>query len=182
MSRPKLVGLSGSIRKESFNTLILKSLADAVADRAELALFPLDDVPLYNQDTDTDSPPASVAELRAAILGADGLVIATPEYNYGITGVLKNALDWASRPHDKASLRGKWAVTLSASPSAIGGARAQTQLNETLLSTGVRLLSRPQAVVTFAHQKVTDGKLSDPATLDFLVAGVDALLTEIGAA
>ena len=179
MSSPVLLALSGSLRRSSYNGAILATLGEAVADKASLAIFPLNDVPLYDQDADTDTPPEAVAALRAAIGAADGIVIASPEYNHGMSGVLKNALDWASRPHGKATLTGKPVFTLTSSPGAVGGARAHAQLNETLASIGARVVLRPQAVVGAVHEKIADGRLSDTSTLDFLLSGIDALLAEI---
>lgn len=174
-----LLGISGSLRRASFSTAILNSLSESLGDKAELRVFTLNDVPLYDQDADTDTPPAAVAALRAAIGAADGIVIAAPEYNHGMSGVLKNALDWASRPYGKATLTGKPVFLFSSSPGAVGGARAHAQLNETLASIGARVLLRPQAVIPAVHEKVADGRLSDKATLDFLLRGVDDLLANI---
>src|SRR5690606_22909746 len=107
MSRIQLLGIAGSLRAGSFSTAILESLGDDLPADVGLHLHPLGDVPLYNQDLDTEIPLAPVAALRDAIAGADGLVIVTPEFNYGLPGVLKNALDWASRPYAASSLIGK---------------------------------------------------------------------------
>ena len=179
MALPVLLAIAGSLRRGSYNTAILATLGDATADRAALTVFALNDIPLYDQDADTDTPPAAVAELRSAIGAADGIVIASPEYNHGISGVLKNALDWASRPHGKATLTGKPVFTLTSSPGAVGGARAQAQLNETLASIGARTVLRPQAVVGAVHEKIAEGRLTDQRTLDFLVGGIDDLLADI---
>jgi chromate reductase len=179
--KPRLLGISGSLRKGSFNTLVLRSLAEAVADRAELTVFTLNDVPLYDQDLDNATPPAGVVALRAAIAEADGVVIASPEFNYGIPGVMKNALDWASRPYGKATLTGKPVLTMTVSPAFTGGARAQAGLNETLTGIAARVVLRPQTVVASVHEKIKDGKLTDEATLGFLVAGVNDLLRDIAA-
>lgn len=179
MSRPKLLGISGSLRRESYSTQILESLKGAIDGRADLAVLRLDDVPLYNQDLDTANPLPGVSVLRQAIAAADGVVIATPEFNYGIPGVLKNALDWASRPYGQAALIGKPVLTLSSSPAFTGGVRAQAHLNETLLAIGASLVVRPQTVIAQVHEKMRDGRLVDTTTLDFLVAGVDDLIAEI---
>lgn len=178
-ARPRLLGISGSLRKGSFTTTVLASLGEAVADRATIQLFPLNDVPPYDQDADTTTPPTAVAGLRAAIAAAHGIVIGTPEYNYGISGVLKNALDWASRPYGKSTLTGKPVLTFTASPAVTGGVRAQAQLNELLLAIATQLVLRPQAVIGAVHEKITDGRLTDEATLGFLKAGVDDLLRDI---
>jgi chromate reductase len=179
MTRPLLIGLSGSLRRDSFTTAVLAALAGEVADRAELRIAPLGDVPVYNQDLDTDTPPAAVAALRAAIGEADGVVIATPEYNHGLPGMLKNVLDWASRPYGRSTLTGQHAFTFSASPGAVGGARAHAQLNETLASIGVRVVLRPQAVIASVGQKIEARRFTDRHTLDFLAGGIDDLLRDI---
>jgi chromate reductase len=178
-SKPRLLGISGSLRQGSNNTAILKTLADAIADRAELVVFPLNLVPLYDGDIDTDPAPEAVAALRKAIADADGIIIGTPEYNYGIPGVLKNALDWASRPYGNAALTAKPVLTFSSSPAFTGGARAQAQLNETLTAIAAQLVLRPQTVIAAAHEKVRDGRLVDETTVGYLKAGVDDLLRNV---
>lgn len=177
--RPLLLGISGSLRKASFCTTILKNLLSSAEDRAEVEMLSLDAVPMYNQDLDNESPPQPVAALRQAIERAAGLVIATPEYNYGMSGVLKNALDWASRPYGKSRLKGKPVLTLSASPAFTGGVRAQTQLNETLLSNAALLVLRPQIAVGMAHEKIRDGRVIDEVTIKFLAEGLNDLLRDI---
>ena len=177
--RPVLLGISGSLRKASHCTAILKNIVDAAESRATLEIFPLDAVPLYNQDLDNESPPESVTALRQAIERAAGLVIVTPEYNYGMSGVLKNALDWASRPYGKSKLKGKAVLTLSASPAFTGGVRAQAQLNETLLSNAALLVLRPQIVIGMVHEKIRDGRVVDQETARFLAEGLNDLLGDI---
>jgi chromate reductase len=179
-SKPQLLGISGSLRRSSFNTAVLASLAEAVADRVTLEIFRLNDVPLYDQDDDRDVPPLAVAVLWQAITRADGIVISSPEYNFGVSGVLKNALDWASRPRGKSKLTGKPVLTMTASTAFTGGARAQVQLSETLTAIAARVVLRPQIVIASVHEKIKEGRLADAATLDLLVAGVDDLLRDIG--
>lgn len=174
----KILAISGSLRRESFNTAILKTLGEGLSG-VDFEIFPLNDVPLYDQDLDTATPPAGVAALRRAILEADGLIVASPEYNYGVSGVLKNALDWASRPYGKSALNRKPVMTLTSSPAFTGGVRAQASLHETLFAVGARPLSRAQIVVALVHEKIKDGRLADAATLGFLKAGADDLLKEI---
>lgn len=182
MSDIQLLGIAGSLRAGSFSAAILASLKDALPAGAELSLHPLGDVPLYNQDLDTEVPLTPVGALREAIARADGLVIVTPEFNYGIPGVLKNALDWASRPHGASALIGKPVVTISASPAFTGGVRAQAQLNETLLGTQSHLVSGPQVVIGEVHNKIENGRLVDRASLDFALGAVSGLLRTIEAA
>lgn len=177
--RPPLLGISGSLRKASFCTAVLKSMIETAEDRAAFEIFPLDTLPAYNQDLDTESPPPAVTALRRAIERADGLVIATPEYNYGMSGVLKNALDWASRPYGKSKLKGKPVLTISVSPAVTGGVRAQAQLNETLVSNAALLVLRPQIVIGMAHEKIRDGLIVDEATVKFLTEGLNDLLRDI---
>ena len=180
MRRPKLLGISGSLRRESYNTAILRTLKEVLAPGVELAIHPLDDVPLYNQDEDTAQPHEAVAALRAAIAEADGVILVSPEFNYGMPGVLKNALDWASRPYGAAPLIGKAVLTITASPAFTGGVRAQAQLNETLLATQSRLVIRPQTVIGAVHEKVQEGRLVDPATLQFALQAANDLVRDAG--
>ncbi len=179
MSAIKLLGISGSLRNGSFSTAILETLAERAPAGVELVLHPLNDVPVYNQDLDTETPPAAVKALRDAISAADGLVIVTPEFNYGLPGALKNALDWASRPYGAGSLTAKPVVTMSNSPAFTGGVRAQAQLNETLLATQSKLLVRWQVVIGEVHTKVRDGRLTDQASIDFAMGAIADLVRSI---
>lgn len=172
MAGVKLLGLSGSLREGSYSTAVLRALADRLDHGAELRLHPLGEVPLYNQDLDSAEPLPAVAALREAIAVADGLVIVTPEYNYGMPGVLKNALDWASRPYGAAPLAGKPVVTMATSPAFTGGVRALAQLHETLLATQSLLVPRPQTVIGQVHEKFEEGRLVDDAVFDFALGAV----------
>lgn len=176
MRLPLLLGISGSIRSGSYSTIILKTLAHHLKDAATLTIFPIDAVPHYNEDLDAERSPPQVVALRDAIGGASGLIIATPEFNHGIPGVLKNALDWASRPYGQAALTGKDVLTITSSPGGVGGARAHAQLNETLASIAARVVLRPQAVIPFVNRKIQGDRLVDEAVLAFLQAGVTMLL------
>jgi chromate reductase len=177
----RILGLSGSLRRASNSTAVLRGVQDAIAPRAALTIFPLHDVPLYNEDDDGEYAPESVRVLRSAIETSDGVVMISPEYNHGMSGVLKNALDWASRPFGQSVLRGKPVLTMTASPAFTGGVRAQQQMNETLASIPARHVLRPQIVIGSVHEKVRDGRLVDEASLGFALAGVDDLLDEIRA-
>lgn len=181
MTRINLLGISGSLRAGSFTTAILETLKDELSVSADLALHSLGDVPLYNQDLDTEVPLSPVGALRDAISQADGLVIVTPEFNYGLPGVLKNALDWASRPYGTAPLIGKPVVTISASPAFTGGVRAQAQLNETLLATQSQLVGGAQVVIGEVHNKIADGRLIDRPSLDFALGAISGLIEKIEA-
>jgi chromate reductase len=176
-----LLGLSGSLRHASNSTAILRGLQDALAPRATLNIFALHGMALYNEDEDGERAPQSVRALRSAIETSDGLIIVSPEYNHGMSGVLKNALDWASRPYGRSVLRSKPVLTMTASPAFTGGVRAHQQMNETLASIPARPVLRPQIVIGGVHEKVRDGRLVDEVTLRFALGGVDDLLDEIGA-
>lgn len=174
-----LLGLSGSLRAGSHNSAILRALRDAMTGEVVLNLFPLNDLPLYNGDLDGDPALAPVAAFRAAISAADGVVIASPEYNYGMSGVMKNALDWASRPYGQAPLAAKPVLTLTSSMASTGGARAQAQLNETLTAIGARLVLRGQTVIGAAHERMLDGVFADEVSIAFAVEGVRHLAADI---
>ena len=182
MTQLCLLGLSGSLRRASNSTAVLRGLQDALAPRAALNIFPLHGMPLYNEDDDAEHAPESVRALRSAIEASDGVIMISPEYNHGMSGVLKNALDWASRPYGRSALRSKPVLTMTASPAFTGGVRAQQQMNETLVSIPARPVLRPQIVIGGVHEKVRDGRLIDEAALSFALAGVDDLLEEIRAA
>jgi chromate reductase len=180
MTQPfRLLGLSGSLRRASNTAAVLRGMRDALAPRVALDIFPLNDMPLYNEDYDGADAPASVRALRWAIDTSDGVVVISPEYNYGMSGVMKNALDWASRPYGLSVLLGKPVLTMTASPAFTGGVRAQQQLNETLLAIPARLVLRPQIVIAGVREKVRDGHLADEGTLRCALAGVEDLLEEI---
>ncbi len=177
----RILGLSGSLRRASNSTAVLRGLRDAIAPAVALSIFPLNDLPLYNEDDDGERSPQSVRDLRSAIGASDGVIMISPEYNHGMSGVLKNALDWASRPHGRSALQGMPVLTMTASPAFTGGVRAQQQMNETLLAIPARPVLRPQIVIAGVHEKVGDGHLLDEAALRFALAGVEDLLNEIRA-
>jgi len=175
----ELLGISGSLRRASHNTAVLRTVQQALPGTARMTLFPLHEIPLYNQELDGEHLPEPVRALKEAIAACDGIVIASPEYNYGIPGVLKNAIDWASRPAGKSPLKNKPVLIMTASPSAVGGARAQAQIREALTSTFARVLARPQVVIASVGQKVKDGVLADEATVKFALEAIDDLLREV---
>ena len=148
-----LVGISGSLRKGSHNTMLLEAMKELLPEGVELTVRPIDDIPLYNGDLDVDGGPDSVRALKADIDAADGLIIATPEYNYGVPGVLKNIIDWVSRPAFKSALVGK--------PVAIVG---QADLRNVLFGTLANVFPHPEVLVGQANQRFTDGKLTDAPT------------------
>ncbi|MET4685216.1 NADPH-dependent FMN reductase [Brevundimonas faecalis] len=167
-----LIGLSGSLRRHAYSTAVLATLGDSLPADMRLEVRSLADMPLFNDDLDGEGAPATVAALRRDIAAADGLVVISPEYNHGMSGVLKNALDWLSRPGADSCLRDKPVLTMTASPSALGGVRAQQQLNETFIATCSRLVIRRQIVIGMVAEKIVDGRLVHQPTLDFILDGV----------
>jgi chromate reductase len=178
-SSVRILGISGSLRRASSCTAILRTLQDKLGGKAELIIHPLNDLPLYDQDIDNETAPESVFAFKRAIAEADGLIAVSPEYNYGMSGVLKNALDWASRPAMKSPLKGKPSLIMTASPGFTGGVRAQYQVRETLSGCLARVIARPQVVIPAVHEKIADGRLTDAASIDFALAAVDDLIAEI---
>ncbi len=165
MTQLKILGLSGSLRKDSTNTALLRAAAELAPDGVSLDLYDYRDVPLYDGDLPEQG---SVEALKAAIGAADAVLIATPEYNYSVSGVLKNAIDWASRPAYESVFRNKPTGVVSAAASFAGGARAQQHLKTILLGMGTPVFPWPELLVAGAHKKFTDGKLTDETTAKFL--------------
>lgn len=173
-----LLGLSGSLRQHSAHSAVLHSVAAALPPEVRLTLHGLQDVPPYNEDHDGPHAPPAVLALRAAVAAADGVLIGSPEYNHGMSGVLKNALDWLSRPHGHSVLSGRPVLTFTASPAFTGGARAHQQLNETLWAVQARQVVYPQIVIGSVASKIENGRLTDPAAHSFLMAGVHLLIKQ----
>lgn len=172
----KLVGLAGSLRKQSFSQAALIGLRDNLPDKVSLEILDLR-LPLYNEDEDGAATPARIHAFREAIESSDGVVIVTPEYNHGIPGVLKNALDWASRPYGKSCLVNKPTLVVSISPAFTGGVRAHAQVNETLLSIPAQVLGGPQVVIGGIETKIRNGSLGDEASLSFALAAIRRMIS-----
>lgn len=171
-----ILGLSGSLRKDSVHGAVLRTVAEQLPLSVALTLHELHEVPLYNEDLDGDAAPAAVLVLREAVRRADAVLIGSPEYNHGMSGVLKNALDWLSRPHGQSSLSGKPVLTFTASPAFTGGVRAHQQLNETLNAIQAIQVVYPQIVIGSVAGKIKDGRLVDEAASAFLMDGVRRLV------
>jgi chromate reductase len=176
-ARAQLLGLPGSLRRGSYSRAVLHAFARSLAGSAELTIHDIR-LPLYNEDEDGEFASPEVGSFRAAIAASDGLVIVTPEYNHGIPGVLKNALDWASRPHGTCSLTDKPVVVMSVSPAFTGGVRAQTQVHDTLLAAQARIVGGPQIVIGNVATKIVGGKFADEATLDFGLRAIRRMLRQ----
>ena len=155
----KVLGISGSLREGSHNRTLLRAAADLLPPGAELEILDtLGEIPPFNED-DEGSPPAAVLALKQAVADADVVLISTPEYNHSIPGVLKNALDWLSRPMAQNPLRGKWALVIGASTGMFGAVWAQAETRKVLGALGARVLDEELPVA-----KAPDG-LDDPLIL-----------------
>lgn len=159
----KILAVSGSLRAASYNTALLRAAAELAPDGVTLQVHPLNDLPFFNQDVEDLGDPEPVAAWKAAVREADGLLIACPEYNGGLTAVLKNAIDWASRGKP-APLEGKIACAMGASPGITGTVRAQDALRLNLKRTGCDLAPLSDILVGQAHTKFENGALVDERT------------------
>jgi chromate reductase len=176
-----VVGFAGSLRRGSYNRALLRAAIELAPPQLHIETRELDPLPLYNGDVEAAGVPQSVEELRAAIRQADALLIATPEYNHGVPGVLKNAIDWLSRPPRGSALNGKVAAIMGASPGMTGTARSQSQLRQAFVFTNTYALLQPEVLVARAHEKFdADGRLIDQATRDFLGTFLQQLTQFIG--
>jgi chromate reductase len=173
-----LLAIPGSLRKGSYTRAVARSLSDMSPPGVFVECFELHDLPLYNEDDDGESAPDAVRRLREAIQRSAGVIVVSPEYNCGMSGVMKNALDWASRPWGASPLLNKPVLIMTASPATTGGARAQVQLLDCLFAIPARVVQTPQVVISQAHRKVEDGRLTDPATRDFVRTAIEALGAE----
>jgi chromate reductase len=163
-----ILGISGSLRRGSFNSNALRAARELALDSVTIEIADLSDIPLYNQDEEQQLP-ASVVALKRRIRAADAILVATPEYNYTIPGVLKNAIDWTSRPYGDNSWDGKPAAILGASTGAIGTARAQYDLRKIFVNLNVFPINRPEVMIANAASRFdAAGKLTDEQTRDFI--------------
>ncbi len=163
-----IFGFAGSLRKGSFNKSILRAATELVPPGVEIEIFDLEGIPPFNQDLDQQAPDR-VKEFKAKIRSADAILIATPEYNYSIPGVLKNAIDWGSRPYGDNSFEGKAVAIMGASPGMLGTARAQYHLRQSSVFLDMHPLNRPEVMVPFAHEKIDkEGRLIDQKSRELI--------------
>jgi chromate reductase len=159
----KVLGISGSLRRSSYNSMLLRAADTLLPPGAELEVFDgLKAIPPYDADDDRDPAPDAVQALREAITAADAVLVVTPEYNASIPGVLKNALDWASRPHATNVLRGKPAAVVGASTGMFGAIWAQAETRKVLSTIGARVVDRELPVSEAPERFSSVGSLSDP--------------------
>jgi chromate reductase, NAD(P)H dehydrogenase (quinone) len=158
----RILGISGSLRERSYNTALLRAAAELAPEGVEIEEFDLREIPFYDADVETAGDPEPVAKLRAAVAKADALLFATPEYNRGTSGVLKNAIDWLSRPALASVLRWKPVAIVGASTGRGGTRNAQAQVRDALLFPGAILVAEPEVAIPVAWEHFDEnGELTD---------------------
>lgn len=171
-----MLAISGSLRSASQNRGLLRAAQESAPSNVKIELFDLGQIPLYSADVETEGQPATVQEFSHAILRADALMLATPEYNGSVPGVVKNALDWASRPRSESVLRHKPVALLGASPGRSGTANAQAHLEVVLRATGSPVLTTPRIYLSARDTRFgPDGDLLKVETRDQVRGLVEAL-------
>ena len=165
MGQPvRFLGFVGSLRKGSYNKALMRVAVELKPEDVTIEVFNLEGIPPFNQDLERQ-PSQVVKEFKAKIRKADALLIASPEYNYSVPGVLKNAIDWASRPYGDNSFEGKPVAIMSASVGSLGGARAQYHLRQSFISLNMRPLNRPEVMMPFAQDNVdANGNVTNEQT------------------
>ncbi len=172
-----ILGFAGSLRKDSYNRSLLRAALELVPKDAKLEIFDLDGIPPFNQDLE-NQPSEKVKEFKAKIRAADAILIATPEYNYSIPGVLKNAIDCASRPHGDNAFERKPVAIMGASPGMMGTARAQYHLRQCFVYLTCFALNQPEVMVPFAQEKIDkEGKVTDQKTREKIKELLEGLVT-----
>jgi chromate reductase len=170
-----VLGIAGSLRQGSFNRATLRAAQELAPEGMRIDSFDIAPIPLYNEDVRQRGFPPPVEDLRARIKAADGLLLVTPEYNYSTSGVLKNAIDWASRPPEQ-PFDGKPIGLMGASAGTFGTGRAQYHLRQSFIFLNGLVMNRPEVMIPAAQNKFdADGKLTDQQTRDFIAAHLAAL-------
>jgi chromate reductase, NAD(P)H dehydrogenase (quinone) len=163
-----VVGISGSLRKASFNSAALRTAIELAPDGMRIETVEIGNLPLYNEDVRAAGFPPEVQALRERLAGADAILFVTPEYNYSVSGVLKNAIDWASRPPDQ-PFDGKPVAIMGASPGLFGTARAQYHLRQMLIFLNAHVVNRPEVMIGQAATKFDEnGRLTDEPTRELI--------------
>jgi chromate reductase, NAD(P)H dehydrogenase (quinone) len=164
----KILGFAGSLRAGSYNKALLRAAIELLPKGVSLEIFEIEGIPPFNQDIEKDMP-TKIREFKSKIREADAILIATPEYNYSVPGVLKNAIDWASRPYGDNAFEGKPAAIMSASVGMLGGARAQYHLRQIFVFLNMYPINGPEVILSFSQDKFdANGKLTDENTKKFL--------------
>jgi chromate reductase, NAD(P)H dehydrogenase (quinone) len=169
MSTPiRILGIAGSLRRDSYNRATLRAATELAPEDASIDIFELDEIPGFNQD-DEQNPPAKVVELKRRIREADAILFVTPEYNYSVPGVLKNAIDWASRPYGDSAWNGKPAAIMGASVGTIGTARAQYHLRQMMVFLNMFPVNQPEVMIGNASEQFdAQGNLTNDTAKQFI--------------
>lgn len=172
----KILGIAGSLRKGSYNRAALRAAQKLVPNNARLEIFELDGIPPFNQDLEMQ-PPQAVSELKSKVRSADAILFVTPEYNYSVSGVLKNAIDWGSRPYGDSAWEGKPAAIMGASIGMMGTVRAQYHLRQMFVFLNMYALNRPEVMIPRAADKFdAQGNLIDNDTRERIRELLSALV------
>ena len=172
----RILGIAGSLRRESYNRSALRAATQLVPEDATMEIFELDGIPGFNQDEE-QNPPAKVVELKQRVRAADAILIVTPEYNYSVPGVLKNAIDWASRPWGSNSFDHIPAAVIGASIGNIATARAQYHLRQIFVFLNMYALNQPEVMIGNAAERFdAQGNLTDETTKDYIRRLLEALV------
>lgn len=172
-----ILGFAGSLRKGSYNKALLRAAVELKPKDAELEIFNIDGIPLFNQDLEAHVP-EKVKDFKTKIRAADAILIATPEYNYSMPGVLKNAIDWASRPYGDNSFEDKPVAIMGASPGGFGTARAQYHLRQICVFLNMHTVNKPEVFVAFAHTKIDEnGRVMDEETRERIKQLLESLVS-----
>jgi chromate reductase len=164
----KILGIAGSLRKGSYNRAALRAAQQLAPPNAFIEIFELNGIPPFNQD-DEENPPERVSLFKSKIRAADAILFVTPEYNYSIPGVLKNAIDWASRPYGDSAWDGKPVAVMGASPGRLGTARAQYHLRQCFVFLNMYPVNQPEVMIANAANRFDDqGSLVDKDTREFI--------------
>jgi chromate reductase len=177
MAKPiQILGFAGSLRKNSYNKALLRAAAELMPKGAVLETFDLEGIPPFNQDLETQ-PPEKIKDFKARIKAADAILIATPEYNYSIPGMLKNSIDWASRPYSENAFNDKPVAIMGASTGMLGTARAQYHLRQCFVFLNMHTVNKPEVMVNYAQEKFdVDGTLTDDKTRKRIAELIESLI------
>ncbi|MHB1830161.1 MAG: NADPH-dependent FMN reductase [Candidatus Micrarchaeaceae archaeon] len=173
----KIFGFGGSFRKGSYTKALLHAADELVPESAELEIFDIERIPLFNQDLEKNMP-EEVRRFKDGIKAADAVLISTPEYNYSVPGFLKNAIDWASRPYGDNSFEDKPVALMSGSGGTFGGSRAQYHLRQMMVFLNAHVINKPEVIVTFMNEKISnEGIVTDEKTREKIREMLEALVS-----
>lgn len=174
--RVRILGIAGSLRRGSFNRAALRAAASLVPEDGEIEIFELDEIPIFNADQEKNMP-AAVIDFKHKIRAADAILFVTPEYNYSVPGVLKNAIDWASRPYGDSAWKGKPVAVMGASPGQFGTGRAQYHLRQMFVFLNMFAINQPEVLISDAANRFdAEGNLTHEPTRQLIRRQLEALI------